>query len=300
MRRSVAIKIFTSEGLCLAVVLAVAVQALALGAAWAQEAAQPRFDEEIAKQQKIFNSRGADVPAGYITGRTLLSYLQMLPGFCGSLGALDSSDRWLDIGAGAGQAILDYYSTEADSMAKMCTGSRGKVRAVAMSIEDRRTDKWHRRAASLGDDRIRYLAGKRLRQYSPEELGKFQIITDVFGGFSYTDDLSGFVERTLRLLEVGGVFYTLMQSVHLERGEDMPNTSYLTELVDTSGRDDKVCAWLKRTVCVEVTCESKNNWRAPTELIAVKKICGEVSVPRMKLLKYEAGDPPGRRFVMEP
>jgi hypothetical protein len=50
----------------------------------------------------------------------------------------------------------------------------------------RRTDAWQQQAEQLGDDRIQYLSGKRLREYSPEELGKFQIITDVFGGFSYS------------------------------------------------------------------------------------------------------------------
>ena len=52
-----------------------------------------------------------------------------------------------------------------------------------------------------------------------EELGKFQIITDVFGGFTYTEDLSRFVEQVLRLLEVGGGFYTLVPGVHLEGGK---------------------------------------------------------------------------------
>src|SRR5262245_58044325 len=137
-------------------------------------------------------------------------YLELLPaGFCDALGTLGSSDRWLDIGAGTGQAILDYSAPEYGSTpGKICTGADGKVRAVAMSIEDRRTDAWQRQAASLGADRIRYLSGKRLRHYSPEELGKFQIITDVYGGFSYTDDLSGFVERALSLLETGGSFST--------------------------------------------------------------------------------------------
>jgi SAM-dependent methyltransferase len=270
------------------------------GVARSQTSGRSPIDEEIAKQEKIYNSRGLDVPQGYVTGRGLSSYVQLLPGFCGSLGALGSSDRWLDIGAGAAQAILDYYAPEAQSAGKMCSGAGGRVRAVAISIEDRRTEKWRRRAASLDDGRIQYLAGRRLRQYAPDELGKFQIITDVFGGFSYTDDLSGFVERALRLLDTGGVFYTLMQSVHLENGSDNPKTSYLTEMVDAAGRDQKVCSWLKHISCVEVTCESKSNWQAPTELINIRKVCGDVSVPHISLLKYEAGDPPGRRFQIEP
>ena len=116
----------------LAVVIIV-VQALGPGAVWPQEPAEPRLDEEIAKQEKIFQRRGADVPRGYITNRGLSDYAELLPtGFCDALGRLGSSDRWLDIGAGAGQAILDYYAPEGDApSAEKCApvrrqGARGR------------------------------------------------------------------------------------------------------------------------------------------------------------------------------
>ncbi|HEY7617139.1 MAG TPA: hypothetical protein VH744_10070, partial [Terriglobales bacterium] len=204
----------------LAVLIVIVLQALGLGACSLQEPAQP-WIEEIAKQEKIYRSRGADVPSGYVTGRALSDYRELLPsGFCDALGRLGSSDRWLDIGAGDGQAILDYTALGNDATpAGKCTQLAGRARAVAMSIEDRRTDQWKQLAAILGGDRIRYLYGKRLRYYSGEELGKFQIITDVFGGFSYTEDLSRFVDRVLSLLEVGGGFYTLVPGVHLENAK---------------------------------------------------------------------------------
>ena len=286
----------------LAVVIVIVVQALGLGACSLREPAQPRINEEFTKQEKIYRSQGADVPSGYITGRELSDYAGLLTsGFCDALGRLGSSDRWLDIGAGDGQAILDYYALEDDAApAQKCARSFSKARAVAMSIEDRRTDKWRQQAAIFGGDRLRYLSGKRLRNYSGEELGKFQIITDVYGGFSYTEDLSQFLEKVLSLLETGGVFYTMVQSVHLEDGKDKLNSSYQTELVDAAGRDVKVCSWLKKTTCVKVGCESKSDWDAPTELINIQKVCSDVSVPRMKLLKFEAGYPPGRRFQLEP
>jgi SAM-dependent methyltransferase len=284
----------------LALLIIIMLETHAPVAGWPQEPARPRIDEEIAKQEKLYGSRGTDVPSGYVTGRALSDYLDLLPsGFCDSLGTLGSSDRWLDIGAGEGQAILDYYAPEDKvAPARKCSGYGGKVRAVAMSIEDRRTDKWQQQAANLGD-RIRYLSGKRLRHYSAAELGTFQIITDVFGAFSYTEDLSVFMDKVLSLLDIGGVFYTLVQSVHLEDGKDKPSTWYLTELMDTAGRDVKVCSWLKQTTCAKVVCESKSDWHTPTELITIKKICSDVSVPRTKLLKYEAGNPPERRFQLE-
>jgi hypothetical protein len=283
----------------LAVLFVILLQARA---GWSQEPAPPRVDEEIARQEKIYRSRGADVPRGYVTGRALSDYVELLPsGFCDALGSLGRSDRWLDVGAGDGQAVLDYYAPEGDAApAEKCGGSGPKARAVAISIEDRRTDKWQQQAASLGDDRIRYVSGKRLRDYSREELGTFQIITDVYGGFSYTEDLSGFLEKVLSLLEIDGIFYTMVQSVHLEDGKDKPSTWYLTDLVDAAGRDVKVCSWLKKTTCVKVGCESKSEWDAPTELINVRKVCSGVTVPRLKLLGYEAGNPPARRFKLEP
>ena len=279
----------------------IVVQMLGLEAVWPQEPAEPRLDEEITKQEKIFQRRGADVPRGYITNRGLPDYVELLPSdFCDALGKLGSTDRWLDIGAGAGQAILDYYAPKDDEPAgKKCAVAGGKARAVAMSIEDRRTDAWQKQAARHGDDRIRYLAGKRLRHYSPEELGKFQIITDVFGGFTYTEDLSRFVDRVLSLLEVGGFFYTLVPGVRLEGGDKL-GIWYLTELEDVAGRPEKVCSWLKKCTCAKVTCESKGEWKRPTELIKVEKTCSDVSVPRMKLLEFVAGYPPDRRFQVDP
>jgi hypothetical protein len=85
---------------CLAVLIVIVLQALGLGAGWPQELPPPRIDEEIAKQEKIYRSRGADVPRGYVINRGLSDYTELLPsGFCEALGRLGSSDRWLDIGA---------------------------------------------------------------------------------------------------------------------------------------------------------------------------------------------------------
>jgi hypothetical protein len=267
---------------------------------WSQEPVQPRINEEFLEQEKIYRSRGADGRRVYTTDRGLSRYAELLPsGFCDALGRLGSSDRWLDIGAGQAHAILDYYLPE-NAAAKKCGGSGSTARAVAISIEDRRTDNWKHQAARLGDDRIRYLFGKRLRQYSPEELGKFQIITDVYGGFTYTETLSQFVDKVLSLLEVGGSFYTLATGVHLEDGKDKLGTLYLTELEDLFGREVKMCSWLKKISCVQVTCESKSDLKRPTQLIKIQKVCSDTSVPRMKLVEFEAGYPPGRCFQLDP
>jgi len=262
------------------------------------------LNEEFSKQIAIFRSQGEAVPDGYIVDRSLLSYTFMLSvDFDHALAELTPTDRWLDIGAGKGQAILDYYTERYDAMHAQGKVHRGKkAHAVAVSIEDRRTPQWQQAAGKLENGQIRYLSGKRLRDYPREELGQFRLITDMMGGFSYTENLSRFLEQVLGLLKLNGNFYTLLQDVHAEHGKNAPyytGSPYRTEIADTDGAEVKVCAWLKRITCVAVTCELRTEKQLPTEVYRMRKVCNDVAVPELSTVHYEAGTPPERRFTLD-
>lgn len=288
----------------LAVVVLV-LEALLVRASCAQQPAPPRdFRDEASKQAEIYNSAGQKVPEGYVIGRSLFSYAFILPpGFRDSLGRLGAQDRWLDIGAGEGHAVLDYRTSKYDVLLRGAGESRGKAQAVAMSIEDRRTARWHEAAASHDEKQLRYLFGRRLREYSKEELGgQFQLITDVLGAFSYTRFMSVFMEKALGLLAVNGTFYTVLQDVQSESGKNRPfypPSPFLTELVSRDGSELKVCAWLKRISCVEVTCELKPDSSPPVEGYSIRKTCNGVVVPELVPVHFEAGTPPERRFQLK-
>jgi hypothetical protein len=281
---------------------------LGLSVLWsaASHGAEPAgagFNEEVVKQDRIYHSRGEQTATGYTVDRALMIYADGLAsGFERALADLGPADRWLDIGAGQGQAVLDYYTPGYDLAHPQGRERRGrKAQAVAISIEDRRTRLWDLTAGSLEPDQIRYLSGRRMSQYSLEELGKFQLITDVIGGFSYTDGLSRFMEKVLGLLDVNGSFYTALQDVQWEDGSNRPfypGASFLTRITDAAGADMKVCAWLKRIACVEVTCEAKPQWQPPLEAFRVRKVCNEVAVPAVDTVHYQAGTPPERRFQL--
>jgi hypothetical protein len=271
-----------------------------LGVAPARSAEPGALEKEVAKQEAVYQSRGESVPAGYVVDRSLLAYAAALPaGFGNSLANLGAADRWLDIGAGEGKALLDYYTPRYDSMHP---GRRGKkARAVAMSIEDRRTDRWHETAKGLEPDQITYWFGRRLREYSPEELGRFQLITDLTGGFSYARQLSVFMERALGALNLNGDFYTLLLDVLPEKAAGpsaYPDSLFLTEIQNTAGANVRVCSWLKRISCVEVTCEPDTKSMRPVELYRIRKVCGDIAVPPLELVHYRAGTPPLRRFQL--
>src|SRR6185436_11017088 len=142
-------KVLKSAGVQLAVLLAL--QALWIGSSDAQNSPRPALREEVSKQEGIYRSTGENKPGGYTVDRGLTDYASALPGeFARSLAALGPKDRWLDIGAGEAQAILDYYTPEYDLKHQEGRELRGrKARAVALSIEDRRTPLWWKKAESL-------------------------------------------------------------------------------------------------------------------------------------------------------
>ncbi len=274
-----------------------------LGLAQAQTPAKPAFREEMSKQEGIYQSKGEERPAGYTIERSLDDYLRALPSaFDFALSNLSPKDRWLDIGAGRGHAILDYHTFDYDLARPMGLERRGtKARAVAVSIEDRRADRWQQGVARLEPGKIQYFFSKPLEEYALSDLGKFQVITDVIGGFSYASNLSVFVEKALSFLELNGSFFTLLQDVHSEAGVNSPHykgAPFLTQIAKADGSEMKVCAWLKSITCVEVTCEFTTSWTPPIESYRVRKVCENVVVPALVPMHYQAGTPPERRYQL--
>ncbi len=265
----------------------------------AQDAAGAGLAEEYAKQEEIYQRKR--VSRGYVIDRSLEGYAYMLADeFDRALAGLGEQDRWLDVGAGQGQAILDYYTRLYDKAHPAGRRQRGrKASSVAVSIEDRRTPEWHESIAKLEAGKVQYRHGKRLREYSPGELGRFQLITDVMGGFSYTPDLSVFMRSVMQLLEVNGDFFTLLQDVEVEAQTNKPwyeGYPFATEIETVAGPKVTICSWLKSIGCAEVRCEARPDRRPQQEVYHVRKVCEAVSVPALEPVDFQAATPPQRGY----
>jgi hypothetical protein len=293
----------TQHAIVVRLALALSWLALSPAVAHAQSAASPKFSEQLTVQDRIYRLQGRQLPPGYTVDRSLFSYVDTLPPEFGTaLAGLGPDDRWLDIGAGQGRAILDYYTPERDlSEAEEQAWRERRAAAVGISIEDRRTYRWRMTEKSMKAGKIRYLAGKRLREYAKGELGKFQVISDVGGGFTYTHQLSLFTEQALSLLAQGGSFFTVLQNVRAEDGSNNPFYSgepFLTAIEGANGAEVKICEWLKRISCVEVQCRFKKDWDPSVEVYRIRKTCDDVQVPPLSAVKYDPGTPPQRRFQL--
>ena len=96
------------------------------GSLRSQVPSSPAFKEEMSRQDAIYQDRGGRVTEGYVINRALLAYADALaPEFDRSLANLGPEGRWLDIGAGEGHAILDYYTSKYDETHEAGRSRRG-------------------------------------------------------------------------------------------------------------------------------------------------------------------------------
>lgn len=238
---------------------------------------------------------------GFAVERGLSDYVDKLgQGFHQDLLSLKEKDRWLDVGAGEANASLDYLVN---------TGSR---RAFTVAVTaDPRPSNWNglpriKAALNKRNPRFRYLMGKYIEKYSVEELGgQFQLITDVYGAFSY----SPHVDETLRaigdLMAVGGRFYTILnvgdgKSVHRE-------TEPLATLAiqDSRGRNVPLLDWIHRFQCLELDLQNTRyvqhthgDGGDEVYRIALKKNCKEIYIPALELVNFFDGQPPERQYKL--
>ena len=282
-------------------IAAVVLHSVCIAVAHAEPVAAAAIEEQASRQARIYASRGANVPEGYVLDRSLLSVhshsAERVQAHTREAHPAGPMARHRS-GRGPRDPRLWHREVPIFVFEGLERGGE-KARAVAISIEDRRTPRWHQTGESLAHKQIDYLFGKRLRDYSVAELGRFQLITDVMGGFSYTRDLAVFMEKTLGFLEPNGMFFTVLQDVRSEAGTNRPHypgAVFLTELAARDGSELKVCSWLKSIGCVEVTCEARPQTAPPIEVYGIRKVCERVTVPALELVHFEAGTPPERRF----
>lgn len=145
--------------------------------------------------------------APYIYRRTLREYWQEMGNeFPRHLGRLPPGAVWLDSGAGLGLATAQMHDAVGPLFAGREAFTRVPLRTIAVSRErfshlsDFSTSV--RDAISRGAHRI--IEGQLVESLSIADIGPCDLITDVFGPASYTDDLSSLFNHYYRLLAPGG------------------------------------------------------------------------------------------------
>ncbi len=123
-------------------------------------------------------------------------YLFHLPNqFHEKVQKLDGNSHWIDAGAGEARAMAGYaerLKRDGKDIPKLTALAMKRPENVPLLAE-----------AAAGSARFRYLEGK-VEDADPAKLGQADLITDLFGPFTYTDRMDLVLLSYLKLAKEGG------------------------------------------------------------------------------------------------
>lgn len=143
---------------------------------------------------RMFIGRGLFTPDR--SGQTYESALG--PGFIYSLRELMPGQRWLNVGSGSLVAERDYFET-------LCPLGCG-TEVVSVDPAGHTAAAYEKLKADFPKAPIKHIAAL-AEELSPEEVGRFDLISDSFGALSYTPDPDYMFYIYAHLLKPGGKLY---------------------------------------------------------------------------------------------
>jgi hypothetical protein len=196
-----------------------------------------------------------------------LAYLGRLGGrILYDLDALPEDAHWLDAGAGHAEAMKDLVAGVRDILGRTVKVKARRLTALGLAKPGGFSE------GILASRDFRYLEGKYLEDYRFEEIGVCDLITDLWGPFSYTAQIDVVLRKYLELLKVGGKLY-----IEIKPGstaiDGLSLRDYLARIPGIRAEVDSY------TVRIE-----KTGWTR-----------GE-DVPRLKLEEFRPSSPPIRRW----
>jgi len=211
--------------------------------------------------------------ASFVTRRGFGAYDGLLGGdFTRSVRTLGPEDSWIDMGAGDARAMRDVFSKSLD---------RPPPRMSALGHAPPRDPSFAAFAETAGD-RFTPLYGRMLEDYPIAELGTHELVSDLYGPFSYAPHMDEVLETYGRIAKVDGDVYVLA-SWHFNR------------IVDDLGHGVSLDEWARSIEGLELV--SREAHAGSVYALHFRRVAGEVHVPRLELRKLDWGQPPDRLYV---
>ena len=191
------------------------------------------------------------------------------PNFESLLMGLKAKQRWLDSGAGARLAIIRYHELKKlDGLESAST--------IALNHEKIETSVRKSHDRFLNDFKHTDLEGRFLEEIPYKELGELDLITDLSGPASYSNNFAKVFKKYIRSLKKGGSLFL----------KDSSNVIF----VSANGEQIGFEAFLNRVKGIEVLVGQ----RIQGEILSYQiiKTSKKLSFPKTELVSYETGNLP--------
>ncbi len=209
--------------------------------------------------------------------------------FVKDLGKLGKNSHWIDGGSGEGVAIEHYHQLGKNGQALAFTGGESKqiFEAIGKTKADQRayvtgiTYHMVRNVRPTYDNRLRHLVGRLMEDIPNKEIGRADLISDLYGVFAYSNRLDQAMAKYLTALKSNGKMYIFW-------GARMNETT-----MRVGGRNVPVLDWLRTIPGITVEGGGPG---AGAGVIKITKTGDPIRIPRLEFVSETNQSPPVRRF----
>jgi SAM-dependent methyltransferase len=238
-------------------------------------APQGKDNAPIAVSTNAFN---VTRPLGYYANRLSEDFVKELQ-------KLNGKSHWIDGGSGEGVAIEHYHQLGKNANASSYTGGEAKAALDAIGKTapgDRAfvtgiTYHMVRNVRPHYNNRLRHLVGRLMEDIPNKEIGRADLISDVYGVFAYTNRLDQAMAKYLTALKPNG-------SLYIHWGARMNET----KITEKGKADVAVLDWLKSIPGIRV--EEKGI------AIRITKTGQPITIPTLAFVSETNQAPPVRVF----
>lgn len=225
---------------------------------------------ELIQVAELQKTQGLLARNGFTTARDLNEYASHLK-IAPLLPELNSSKRWLDAGAGRARAQLDLLNLKKSK-------SESAPEMIALSYKK----PWF---VTAKKESFKYLEGRFIEDYHPSELGTFDLITDLFGPYSYSKNPVVVLNQYLNLLNIHGslrIYSTALTTGIWVDGQLMSLENWISQKLNTS------------------KAKSIFETEIAHGLISVRRISQEsFQLPAINLILFSSDTPPHRKYQID-
>jgi SAM-dependent methyltransferase len=214
------------------------------------------------------------------------------------LDTLTPDQHWIDVGCGLCRAAMQFLEERGYDFTRdwsgIATPRAPRITGLSLSEDFQSESKpfveaYRNMRANAPTGRPRVLIGTPVETIPNPlvEIGRANLITDVFGAFSYSPRIDLVLQRYLELLEPGGVAYVVT-----------PLQQNSINIKDAAGNAVRLEEYVSRIRGAEIQVHriAKPNENNPRAFLTIRRNSEAPAVPELQLRYMETYTPPRRFF----
>lgn len=201
-----------------------------------------------------------------------------------AVSALTNNNHWIDVGAGSARAQFDY----------LLQSKNQNVHTTAIAVS-RPLSYWALKARAISKNsnilkNNTYVSGKKIESLDIQDIKPADLITDMFGAFSYAAHIDQVLFKEISMLKVGGKLFIYSPII------------FQIEIFDVNGSKIPFYQWLSQIEGIKFSSLHKEFSHVQSDFLTadgfvIERTDEKINIPSLQLIDMKMEIVPERKYL---